>query len=91
MTAQIGGAAAWILARLRGAKRRRSRLELLDRLALGPRQSVALIEAEGRRFLLAMPAEGGPVFFPLDGKVDECGERTAAERRGELKTVRASW
>jgi flagellar biogenesis protein FliO len=88
-------AAAWIFGRLGGVTKRPSRLALLDRMALGPRQSVALIEAEGRRFLLAMPAEGEPAFYPLDGRaderVDERDERTAAERRGELKTVRASW
>jgi flagellar biogenesis protein FliO len=88
----VGGAVAWMLAYLRGASRRPSRLELLERIALGPRQSLSLIEAEGRKFLVAMPAEGGPAFYPLD----ESGECKAVERpqvveKRELRTVRASW
>ena len=33
---------------------------------LAPRQSLALVEAEGRRFLVATSAEGAPAFYPLD-------------------------
>jgi flagellar biogenesis protein FliO len=62
----MGGAAAWLMARLRGTDRKRSRLELLERIALGPRQSLSLIEAEGRKFLVATSAEGAPAFYPLD-------------------------
>ncbi len=47
---------------------------LLERIALAPRQSLALVEAEGRRFLVATSAEGGPAFYPLES-------RGAARRR----------
>jgi flagellar biogenesis protein FliO len=66
-TMAVGGLAGWLLDRLRGA-RPRPRLELLERIALAPRQSLALIEAEGRRFLVATSPEGAPAFYPLDGE-----------------------
>jgi hypothetical protein len=52
--------------RLRGAGRTPPRLALVERIALAPRQSLALVEAEGRRFLVATSAEGGPAFYALD-------------------------
>jgi flagellar biogenesis protein FliO len=61
--------AGWLLARLRGERRPRPRLELLERIALTPRQSLALVEAEGRRFLVATSPEGAPAFYPLDGEL----------------------
>jgi hypothetical protein len=62
------GLAAWLLDRLRGSRRPQPRLALLERIALAPRQSLALIEAEGRRFLVATSPEGAPAFYPLDGE-----------------------
>jgi hypothetical protein len=41
------------------------RLALLERIALAPRQSLALVEADGHRFLVATSAEGAAAFFPL--------------------------
>jgi len=80
-----GALAGWLLKplldRLRGAGRPQPRLELLERIALAPRQSLALVEAEGRRFLVATSAEGGPAFYPLDREA-----RTAPQ-----KTSRVSW
>ena len=95
--AAIGGLARWLIARLRGRKRAEPRLALLERIALAPRQSLALVEAEGRRILVATSAEGGPAFYPLDekrGVVARAGARAgvrgvrlgAAERR-----PRVSW
>jgi flagellar biogenesis protein FliO len=76
------GLAAWLLKRFRpGGVRRARRLELVDRIALAPRQSVALIEAGGRRFLVASSAEGTPAFYPLD----------AAPAAGRLSRGRVSW
>jgi hypothetical protein len=60
------GLAAWLLGRLRGPARPRPSLTLLERITLAPRQSLALVEAEGRRFLVATSAEGSPTFLPLD-------------------------
>ena len=47
---KIGGLAGWLLARLRRQPRPRPSLALLERITLAPRQSLALVEAEGRRF-----------------------------------------
>lgn len=76
--AAIGGMAGWVVARLRKRKGTAPRLALVERIALAPRQSLALVEAEGRRFLVATSAEGGPAFYALD-------ERQRAPRR------RVSW
>jgi hypothetical protein len=83
--ATIGGLAGLVLTpllkKLRGVRRPPPRLELLERISLAPRQSLALVEAEGRRFLVATSADGGPAFYPLDG-----GTRPAPRR-----APRVSW
>ncbi|HUA91377.1 MAG TPA: flagellar biosynthetic protein FliO [Terracidiphilus sp.] len=60
------GWAGWLLARLCRPQRSQPRLALLERISLAPRQSVALIEAEGRRILVATSADGGSAFYALD-------------------------
>jgi len=55
-----------LLMRLRRVRSPQPRLELLERITLAPRQSLALIEADGRRFLVATSPEGGPAFLSLD-------------------------
>ena len=70
-----GGHTEWLLDRLlkpfiqklRSARHPKPRLELLERIPLAPKQSLALVEAEGRRFLVATSPEGGPAFYALDG------------------------
>lgn len=52
-TTPIGGLAGWLFGRMRASQRRTSRLELLERITLAPRQSLVLVEAEGRRLLVA--------------------------------------
>ena len=64
----IGGLAGWLMAKIRPRPRAERRLALLERIALAPRQSLALVEAEGQRILVATSAEGGPAFYPLDEK-----------------------
>jgi flagellar biogenesis protein FliO len=81
-TAALGGLAGWLLGRLRGGKAKAPRLALVDRITLAPRQSLALVEAEGRRFLVATSPEGAPVFYALD-------ERRA--RSGAGPSARLSW
>jgi len=63
-----GGLAGWLLNQLRRDPRPQPSLALLERITLAPRQSLALIEADGRRFLIATSAEGAPAFYPLDQK-----------------------
>jgi flagellar biogenesis protein FliO len=61
-----GGLARWLLGKLRGSRRPAPRLVILERIALAPRQSLVLVEAEGRRFLVATSPEGTPAFHALD-------------------------
>jgi len=71
---RVGGLTGWLLGRLlrrlfkglRTGGRVAPRLALVERIALAPRQSVALIEAEGRRILVATSADGASAFYPLD-------------------------
>jgi len=63
---KLGGLAGWLWARIHGESRARPGLTLLERITLAPRQSLALVEADGRRFLIATSAEGSPAFHALD-------------------------
>jgi hypothetical protein len=60
------GLAAWILNNWQTSLARPTRLALIARIPLGPRQAVALIEAEGMHLLVATSADGAASFFPLD-------------------------
>ena len=81
-TKAIGGLAGWLMARLAHRRRPAQRLELLERITLAPRQSLALIEAEGRRLLVATSAEGPPAFYSLDGPMSvSSGESPRRLRR----------
>ena len=74
------GWAGWLLARWNGRRRVEPRLALVERITLAPRQSLALIEAEGRRILVATSAEGGPAFYPLD-ETSELQDTRGRQRR----------
>jgi Flagellar biosynthesis protein, FliO len=90
MHADLGGIAGWVMARFRNAgKKSTPRLALLERIALGPRQSLALVEAEGRCFLVATSAEGGPVFYALDDSVR--AKQSRAARPALSGPARLSW
>jgi flagellar biogenesis protein FliO len=97
MTERIGGLAGWLMARLRPRPRAERRLVLLERIALAPRQSLALVEAEGRTILVATSAEGGPAFYQLDEKramvagaeVRVSGRRS--QTRAAERQPRVSW
>lgn len=83
--APLGGLAGWLWRRLRVRGQARARLTLLERIALAPKQSLALVEAEGRRFLVATSAEGAAAFYPLD----EPGRAARARQAGQ--GARVSW
>lgn len=83
-----GGWTAWLLERLRSRQRPPSRLALLERITLAPRQSLALIEAEGRRLLVATSPDGAPAFYALDGGPQPVSHRA---RHGEQSCGRVSW
>lgn len=87
------GLASWLLGRMRFTPRPRPRLELLERITLAPRQSLALVEAEGRRFLVATSAEGAPAFYPLDEPRHSkgVGRSTSNSRSAASQVARLSW
>lgn len=60
------GWAGWLLKRMQRSKSAPPRLKLVERVTLAPRQSLCLLEADGRRVLLATSADGAPAFFALD-------------------------
>jgi hypothetical protein len=60
------GWAGRLLQRLRTGRRSPPHLALVERIALAPRQSLTLVEAEGRRILVATSAEGAAAFYALD-------------------------
>jgi flagellar biogenesis protein FliO len=93
-TMEMGGLAGWLLGRLKGRGRRQPRLELVERITLAPRQSLALVEAEGRRFLVATSPEGAPAFYALDEQRPRLnGVRPVVSRhRGaQSPAARLSW
>ena len=85
----IGGWVGWLMARLR-RQRAEPRLTLVERITLAPRQSLALVEAEGRRLLVAISAEGGPAFYALD---EPARPATCVMRRSDSRqpTARITW
>jgi flagellar biogenesis protein FliO len=92
-TAAVGGLAGWLMERLKARGRRQPRLELVERIALAPRQSLALVEAEGRRFLVATSPEGAPAFYALDERARPDGARPAVSRQrgAAAPAARVSW
>jgi flagellar biogenesis protein FliO len=95
-TQPVGGLAGWLLGRIHARQRTQPRLELIDRISLAPRQSLALVEAEGRRFLVATSPEGAPAFYPLEGARTGLGQMMPAGRKskkfGEQSMAgRVSW
>ena len=63
-------------------------MALLERINLAPRQSLALVEADGRRLLVATSPEGAPTFYALDGPADSVRQKRIprpAGQRGEFR------
>jgi len=82
-----GGLAGWVLERLRLTRRAQPRLALLERIALAPRQSLALVEAEGRRFLVATSPEGAPAFYALDEELKTQKSGRLTRSTGPIRSV----
>ena len=68
------------------------RLRLIERIALAPRQSLALVEAEGRHFLVATSPEGAPAFHALEETAQGKAEKAVhlGGRAGQ-PPARVSW
>lgn len=79
----VSGLGGWLLRqfqkRWRATAQAKPRLALIERITLAPRQSLALVEAEGRRLLIATSAEGAPVFYALD-----CAQRSESRRAARI-------
>jgi len=90
----VGGLAGWLLGRLRSGGGHRPRLELVERITLAPRQSLSLVEAEGRRFLVVTSPEGSPAFYALDERPITARPRNNAARidgPARPAAARVSW
>jgi flagellar biogenesis protein FliO len=74
------GLAGWLLERLHRRSFPAPRLSLVERINLGPRQTLALIEADGQRLLVATSPESAPVFYAL--KAASSSRRTARSTKG---------
>lgn len=75
--ARLGfGLADWLSRRLRPAPMPPP-LSILARIQLGPRQAVALVEAEGKHLLVGSSADGPLSFFPLPSGQRDATVRTA--------------
>ena len=70
-----GGLAGWLQGKLRRLPKAAPRLNVVERISLAPRQSLALIEADGRLFLAATSHEGPASLYPLDPEAGVCGMR----------------
>lgn len=63
---RVRGVVGWVLDRLHPTARPRPLLAIVERIALAPRQSLVLVEAGGRRLLVATVPDRTPAFYPLD-------------------------
>jgi flagellar biogenesis protein FliO len=86
------GWTGWLISRVadrfRRGLRNQPRLALVERIALAPRQSLALVEVEGRRFLVATSSDGSPAFYPLDERSRPVGSKATGTPRA---AARVSW
>jgi flagellar biogenesis protein FliO len=82
----IGGLAGWLLSRLGARSRQQPGLVVRERITLAPRQTLSLVEADGRRLLIATSPEGTPAFYALDEPARN--ERLSKQTN---RTKRVSW
>jgi flagellar biogenesis protein FliO len=80
------GLASWLLGRLRRDPMAQARLKVIERISLANKHSLALIEAEGRRFLVATSQEGAASLYPLDSEAGKSRLRHSASPR-EMRRV----
>ncbi len=84
-TRERGSLAAWLVERLHRHAPKQPRLALVERISLAPRQTLALIEADGQRLLVATTPEGASTFFPLKAtarrSIANRSRKTGAEGR----------
>ncbi len=74
------GLVRWLLNWRTHKPRPRPRLAVIERIALAPRHSLALIEADGLILLVTVSQDGASAFYALNGVAgsEEASRRTAA-------------
>jgi len=97
----LGGLFGWLLRRLRVAAPVPRRLRVIERIALAPRQSLVLVEAEGHRLLIAISSDGTSAFHSLAPAYARPAERRSIAparlpspplpRRLRDRTTRQTW
>ena len=60
---------AWLVERLRSRAEDASRLKVLERIRVTPRQLLLLIEAEGERLLVATSEGSATTIYPLGTQI----------------------
>lgn len=86
MAGAPGGVAGWLLARWHRRSGSERRLVLVERITLGPKQTLSLVKADGRSILVANSADGAS-FYPLGGS----GSRRGSDVRPAGTRGRISW
>jgi len=88
----IGGLAGWLMEKWkrRNSAAQRPHLELVERIQLAPRQTLALVEADGRRLLVATSPDGSPAFFDLAADQDAVPAPKLVPVR-KAQRARVSW
>jgi flagellar biogenesis protein FliO len=83
---KVGGLAGWLFARLSSRSRPQPQLVVRERITLAPRQTLSLVEADGRRLLIATSPEGTPAFYALDETA-----RSVRPSQSSKNSARTSW
>jgi hypothetical protein len=60
------GIVRWFIEHVQKRTKAQSRLTVIERVTVAPRQSLLLVEADGQRVLVATSPDGTPAIFPLD-------------------------
>lgn len=88
------GLVAWLTRHMHGSASPAPQLSILARIQLGPRQTLALVEAEGVHVLVGTSTDGPPSFFSLDydsgRKADRPPEREGAVLSGAIANAAKS-
>jgi len=69
---------------------RPARLALIERIPLGPKQSLLLVEADGVRLLVATSSDAAAAFFPLQGVTSSAPVLDRAQECASHRTGDAS-
>jgi len=81
------GLGALLFERLSRRATKQPRLALVERINLAPRQTIALIEADGQRLLVATSPDGTPSFYPLKPAASPSGASRRRSTNPEAETL----